>query len=555
MAADSLKYHPLNRENFSGRIPRTVRSIPIKQPRRPSNVSANQPSTWTKTIVASMTSYIDAGAIVAMAAGLALWEAYLGMSTRQIGLLNALSANALGAAIGALVGGRICDLFGRKLVYTYDLVFYVLGMLLIVFSFNYPMLLIGAIIVGVSVGADVAASWTLIAENAPAENRARHCGTAQLMWALGPAVVLLLSAIASFCLSVPAKDANLKEMTAQLNVLQQQEQALLTIEAASVELENLLPKQTEADLAYVSFIQEQITRTKLHLDQVQTSIGEIKPGQQTLANELAARYLLGNRLVFAHLAIIALLVWVMRLRLPESEEWVSNKEKEKQLIEAGVWQKTSYWDLFTNRNNLRGLLLLIGVYMIWNLAAGTMGGLLVWIYGKAGGVSGAVAQSLTALLFVTSCLATLFIFMTLADKYSRRLIYCIIACLFIVAWGLFLLPASWMGIPVFVLIAILMGINNGSGQQAFYQMWGAEIFPTRYRAAAQGFSFFMARSCLAIWLFIAPIIIGKDASGMPVVAMILVTFATISMLIGTIFCPNTAGKTLEQIEEERYGKT
>jgi len=25
------------------------------------------------------------------------------------------------------------------------------------------------------------------------------------------------------------------------------------------------------------------------------------------------------------------------------------------------------------------------------------------------------------------------------------------------------------------------------------------------------------------------------------------------MLIGTIFCPNTAGKTLEQIEEERYG--
>ena len=413
-----------------------------------------------------MTSYIDAGAIVSMAAGLALWEAYLGMSTRQIGLLNALSANALGAAIGALVGGRICDLFGRKLVYTYDLVFYVLGMLLIIFSVNYPMLLAGAVIVGLSVGADVAASWTLIAENAPAENRARHCGTAQFMWALGPAVVLLLSAIASY-----------------------------------------------------------------------SGLG-----------------LLGNRLVFAHLAIIAFVVWMMRLRMPESEEWTANKEKEKQLIEAGLRQKTSYWDLFTNRNNLRGLLLLIGVYMIWNLAAGTMGGLLPWIYGKAGGVSDTAAQSLTALLFVTSCFATLFIFMTLADKYSRRLIYCVIASLFIVAWGLFLLPAAWMGIPVFVLIAVLMGVNNGSGQQAFYQMWGAEIFPTRYRAAAQGFSFFMARFCLAIWLFIAPIIIGKEGNGMPIVAGILVTFATISMLIGTIFCPDTAGKTLEQIEAERYGE-
>jgi len=412
-----------------------------------------------------MTSYIDAGAIVAMAAGLALWEAYLGMSTQQIGLLNALSANALGAAIGALVGGRICDLLGRKLVYTYDLVFYVLGMVLIIFSFNYPMLLAGAMIVGLSVGADVAASWTLIAENAPAENRARHCGTAQFMWALGPAVVLLLSAIASFF-----------------------------------------------DLG-----------------------------------------LLGNRLVFAHLAIIAFIVWIMRLRMPESEEWTSNKEKEKQMIAAGTWQKTSYWDLFTNRNNLRGLLLLIGVYMIWNLAAGTMGGLLPWIYGKAGGISGGMSQSLTALLFVTSCFATLFIFMTLADKYSRRLIFCVIASLFIAAWGLFLLPGAWMGIPVFILISILMGINNGSGQQAFYQMWAAEIFPTRYRAAAQGFSFFTARSCLAVWLFIAPILIGKDGSGLPIVAMILVGFATISMLIGTIFCPDTAGKTLEQIEQERYG--
>jgi inositol transporter-like SP family MFS transporter len=436
-----------------------------------------------------MTSYIDAGSIVAGAAGLTLWQAYLGMSTHQVGLLNACSSNALSAAIGALIGGRICDLYGRKLVYTYDLVFYILGMLLIIFGVNYPMLLTGYIIVGLSVGADVAASWTLIAENAPAENRARHCGTAQFMWALGPAVVLLLSAIVNYF-----------------------------------------------------------------------GLG-----------------LLGNRLVFGHLVVIAFVVWMMRLRMPESEEWVSNKAKEKELIESGQWKKTSYWDLFTNPINMRGLLLLIGVYMVWNLAAGTGGGLLPYIYEKAGGVTTTQSQVLTALLFVTSCFATFFIFMTLADKYSRRMIYCTIACLYIVAWGLFFLPSSFMqttvtitnvvitdpagqiwhpgctfGIMVFVLASILMGINNGSGQQAFYQMWGAEMFPARYRAAAQGFSFFTARFCLSIWLYLVPVIIGKG-EGMWIAAIILVTFATISMLIGTIFCPNTAGKTLEQIEKERYG--
>jgi inositol transporter-like SP family MFS transporter len=425
----------------------------------------SQPSTWTKTIVASMTSYIDAGSIVAGAAGLSLWEHYLGMEDWQVGLLGACSSNALSAAIGALIGGRICDLYGRKLVYTYDLLFYMLGMLLIIFGVNYPMLLIGYSIVGLSVGADVAASWTLIAENAPAENRAKHCGTAQLMWALGPAVVLLLSAIVSWF-----------------------------------------------------------------------GLG-----------------LLGNRLVFGHLIVIAFVTWLMRLRMPESEKWIDNKQKEQELIASGQWKKTSYWDLFTNPANLRGILLLIGVYMIWNIPAGTGGFFLPYIYERAGGVDPTTSQGLSALLFVTSCFATLFIFMTLADKYSRRVIYCLAACLYIVAWSLLMLPKEYLGLNLFIIVSILMGINNGSGQQAFYQMWGAEIFPARYRAAAQGFSFFSARFVLSIWSFCVPIIIGTDGKGMPVAAMILVTFATISMLIGTIFCPNTAGKTLEQIEEERYG--
>ena len=50
-----------------------------------------EPSAWKKTIIAAMTSYIDAGSIVAGAAGLSLWQAYLGMDGVQMGLLAALS--------------------------------------------------------------------------------------------------------------------------------------------------------------------------------------------------------------------------------------------------------------------------------------------------------------------------------------------------------------------------------------------------------------------------------------------------------------------------------
>ncbi|GHT37720.1 minor myo-inositol transporter IolF [Planctomycetales bacterium] len=480
----------------------------------------SQPSTWTKTIVASMTSYIDAGSIVAGAAGLALWQNYLGMSDSQVGLVAACSSNAMSAAVGALIGGKICDIYGRKFVYTYDLLFYMLGMLVIIFSSSFPVLLTGYIIVGLAVGADVVASWTLIAENAPAENRAKHCGTAQFMWALGPAVVLILSAILTFSLSVPEKDKQLKELTAQIQTMINQTTKEAGVLTPAVEIAGA---------------------------KAPASLAQLETERNALSKELAEKYLVGNKIVFGHLIVIAFIVWLIRLRMPESEGW----KKEQELLASGVVQKPKYRDLFLNPASLKGILFLIGVYTIWNLAAGTMGFFLPWIFKNAGGVSDTMSQALPVILFIASCFSTYFIFMSLADKYSRRVIYCVIACLYIVAWGLFFLPASMLGIPVFIAISLLMGINNGSGQQAFYQMWGSELFPARYRATAQGFMFFAARICLAVWSFFMPVIAGKY--GMPTAAAFLVAFATISMLIGTIFCPNTAGKTLEQIEKERYG--
>jgi inositol transporter-like SP family MFS transporter len=155
-----------------------------------SHVTAQQ---WKWTVLAGMASYLDAGSIVALAAGLALWQEYLHMSSTTVGLLAALGPNAFGAAIGALIGGRLGDLFGRKRIYQYDLLVYGLGTLLIVFSFNLPMLLIGTFIVGVAVGADVPTSLALIGEFSPSKARGRLMGLSQVAWSLGPIVVYVLA--------------------------------------------------------------------------------------------------------------------------------------------------------------------------------------------------------------------------------------------------------------------------------------------------------------------------------------------------------------------------
>ena len=87
-------------------------------------------SAWKKTLIAGLISYIDAGSIVAGASGLSMWQDYLGMSSVQMGLLAALSSNTGGAAIGALIGGKICDKYGRKFVYNYALLIYMIGVLM-----------------------------------------------------------------------------------------------------------------------------------------------------------------------------------------------------------------------------------------------------------------------------------------------------------------------------------------------------------------------------------------------------------------------------------------
>lgn len=145
---------------------------------------------WRNTILAGLANYIDAGSIVAGSVALALWKEIYGLSDSFIGLIGAFSANAISAGVGALIGGILCDKFGRKKIYQYDMIFYAFGMLFLVFAYSPWMIVLGFVLVGLAVGADIPASWSLIAEQAPDKKRGAHSGVAQLLWYLGPVAVL-----------------------------------------------------------------------------------------------------------------------------------------------------------------------------------------------------------------------------------------------------------------------------------------------------------------------------------------------------------------------------
>ncbi len=113
---------------------------------------------WKWSILAGMASYLDAGSIVALGAGLSLFQENLLLTDSEVGMLAAIGPNAFGCAIGAIIGGWLGDKLGRKRIYKWDLLIYAAGVLCVATAVNPLMLFMGVFVVGLAVGADVPTS-------------------------------------------------------------------------------------------------------------------------------------------------------------------------------------------------------------------------------------------------------------------------------------------------------------------------------------------------------------------------------------------------------------
>jgi inositol transporter-like SP family MFS transporter len=150
---------------------------------------------WTTATLAGMASYLDAGTIVAVSASISRWQTMFRMSSWQLGFLSAALTVCIG--LGAILGGRIGDRFGRKKVYAIDLLVYAFGVLWLVFAVGTPMLFVGVIIRRSGPWRRRVDRSRTCQRDVPAGNRGRLVTFTQFMWALGPLVVIVLVLLAT----------------------------------------------------------------------------------------------------------------------------------------------------------------------------------------------------------------------------------------------------------------------------------------------------------------------------------------------------------------------
>ena len=453
----------------------------------------NKKSSLKSTIAVSLTNYLDAGAIVAGASGLTLWKDYLSLTEGHLGWLNAISANCLGAAIGAIIGGFMADKFGRKAIYTYNMLVYMLGVLIIMLAVNFPILLLGFLVTGISVGVGVPASWTYISESSETGNRGRNICISQMAWGIGPLIILLIGTLLA------------------------------------------PPTGGSGDTGGVLF-----------------------PLVETVANAItggglqeSALNVFSSRIVFASLFIVAFIAWQLQRRLDESAEWKAAKEAEKK---SGIRAKgvfSSFGDLFTNKVCVKSILFLAGMYLTWNLVCSVMGFFQPHIYETAGGLSNEMANSFAAGQWVV-IIAMTFVCSLVVDKMNQRLLYAFGVGMGIIAW-LIIITIGINSMTGLVVFTLLWAMQAGVSVQTFYALWASELFPAKYRAAAQGIMFFIVRGLSAVWGILFVHIYGENGEGFTMAAYLMMAFFIISFIIGIIWAPKTQGKTLEEITRERYG--
>lgn len=180
---------------------------------------------WWVAFISGMASYIDSCSIITSGIALVVYQNTFGLTNGQFGALSAALTFCI--AIGSICGGRLGDRYGRKPVFSVTMLMLIIGGAILLFmpmavssdltasisaqvadlqaqataageefvmpdsiseqlpGFFFPLLLLGQILMGFGVGADLPVSLATIAEEAPDDKRGKMLLFSDILWVVG----------------------------------------------------------------------------------------------------------------------------------------------------------------------------------------------------------------------------------------------------------------------------------------------------------------------------------------------------------------------------------
>lgn len=228
----------------------------------------------------------------------------------------------------------------------------------------------------------------------------------------------------------------------------------------------------------------------------------------------------GARIMYGHLLIVAVIVLILRLQLPESPVW----NKRKEAIETGSIDKASLKGIFSKRY----LPVLLGVslfYAITNIAANTNGQFATYLYVNVAGADVQTASAMNIIGLLCGIAASFFL-MRIVDTRYRMVGFVFGTIAAVIA---FLVPAI-IGITIITLVfmGVVYGVAGIVSGEPLFKVWSQELFPTEYRSTAQGIGIAFTRVVASGAALITPGIIEYGPS------LLFVLLAAVVLIAGLI---------------------
>ncbi|WLW50065.1 MFS transporter [Streptomyces sp. YU58] len=233
---------------------------------------------------------------------------------------------------------------------------------------------------------------------------------------------------------------------------------------------------------------------------------------------------LSAQILFAHLAVVAVVSWVLRNRMrltPVLED--AERGGGAEGIDAKGLPRLG------SKAILVPLLATGGFYLVWNLAANTMGQYGTYFLTTVSGASQTLATGLS-LATLPLGLACSLVFVRLADTPWRDRLFYVCAALQVLA---FAVAAATGGAVMAAMIFFLLLYNvvNQFAGEANYKIWSQEAFPEELRATTQGLTYGVSRTLCGLAGLATPALM--HASGSAVLWLSTLCVA-VSGLVGVV---------------------
>lgn len=228
---------------------------------------------------------------------------------------------------------------------------------------------------------------------------------------------------------------------------------------------------------------------------------------------------LGGQLLFGHVGVIALILLILRVPLPESPSWLTAREERARGVDTIRASKVSVRELFKG-TYAKPFIALLVFYMLTNAAANTQGQFGTYIGVNVAGIPVEVYSRISLLTFPVGLLAGVW-FMKIVDT-KHRMTYFAAGAIGMIAS--YLVPAIFgFSMTTIVVSLVVGGIGVAFSFEGIMKVWAQESFPTMLRSTAQGTIISAARFLAAGLAIVTPGLINAGARTVYVILAVVVS--------------------------------